>query len=157
MLLNNLNLSTGYDLDAKQKNTLAWSPVRISGGTQLFKDKMAVNFGTTLDPYAIDNSGNRINIFNINNGGSLLRMTSANMTLNYSLTSKKENDENKKNNNQGKRNGGRDDDLFGGNNDLANNRKSQFNEEDEEDDDAAKLFMLLLLICCICDMVAIAP
>ena len=134
MLLNNLNLSTGYDLDAKQNKTLAWSPVRISGGTQLFKEKMAVNFGTTLDPYAIDNSGNRIDVFNINNGGSLLRMTSANMTLNYSLTSKKENDENKKNNNQGKRNGGRDDDLFGGNIDLANNRKSQFSDEENEED-----------------------
>ena len=134
MLLNNLNLSTGYDLDAKQNKTLAWSPVRISGGTQLFKEKMAVNFGTTLDPYAIDNSGNRIDVFNINNGGSLLRMTSANMTLNYSLTSKKEKDENKKNDNQGKRNGGRDDDLFGGNNDLANNRKSQFSDEENEED-----------------------
>jgi hypothetical protein len=29
----------------------------------------------TLDPYAIDNSGSRINIYNINNGGSLFRMT----------------------------------------------------------------------------------
>jgi hypothetical protein len=40
-----------------------------------------------LDPYAIDNSGNRINIYNINNGGSLFRMTSANLTMNYSISS----------------------------------------------------------------------
>ena len=51
---------------------------------------MNVNFGTTLDPYAIDNSGNRINLHNIDNGGSLFRMTSANATLNYSLSSKKD-------------------------------------------------------------------
>ena len=88
--LNNLNLSTNYDLNADGVTSLAWEPLRVSGGTQLFEDKMNVNFGTTLDPYAIDNSGNRINVFNINNGGSLFRMTSANMTLNYSITSKKD-------------------------------------------------------------------
>jgi hypothetical protein len=50
---------------------------------------MNVNFGATLDPYAIDNSGSRINIYNINNGGSLFRMTSANLTMNYSISSGK--------------------------------------------------------------------
>jgi hypothetical protein len=49
---------------------------------------MNVNFGATLDPYAIDNSGSRINIYNINNGGSLFRMTSANLTMNYSISSR---------------------------------------------------------------------
>jgi hypothetical protein len=47
---------------------------------------MNVNFAT-LD--AIDNSGNRINIYNINNGGSLFRMTSANLTMNYSISRRK--------------------------------------------------------------------
>jgi hypothetical protein len=40
-----------------------WSPVRVSGGTQLFDEKMNVNFGATLDPYAIDNSGNQVEPF----------------------------------------------------------------------------------------------
>lgn len=133
MLLNNLNLSTSYDINADGIVNLAWSPIRLSGGTQLFKDKMAVNFGTTLDPYAIDNSGNRINVFNINNGGSLLRMTSANMTMNYSISSS-DNAKNKQND-QGRRNGGREDDLFGKNNDLGNNRQSQFTEKEEENKD----------------------
>ncbi len=87
MLLNNLNVSTSYNLNADGVNSLALAPFRVSGGTQLFKNKMNVNFGTTLDPYAINNSGTRINTFNINNGGSLFRMTSANMTLNYSISS----------------------------------------------------------------------
>lgn len=131
MLLNNLNLSTNYNFNADGKTSLAWSPVRVSGGTQLFQDKMNVNFGATLDPYALDNSGSRINVYNINNGGSLFRMTSANMTMNYSLTSKKDADEKKDNKNvQGQRNGGRNDDLFGVNN-LDNIRGNSPIDEDE--------------------------
>jgi hypothetical protein len=83
------------------------SPVRVSGGTQLFDEKMNVNFGATLDPYAIDNSGNQLNLFNINNGGSIFRMTSANMTLNYSLSSKDKTLIRKAKNDQSQRNGGR--------------------------------------------------
>ena len=129
MLLNNLNFSTSYNFNADGKTTFALEPVRVSGGTQLFDNKMNVNFAATLNPYAIDNSGQQINVFNINNGGSLFRMTSANMTLNYSFTNKNEKkDENK----QSQRNGGRSDDLFGTNTDLNDPRKSQFSEEDEE-------------------------
>ena len=113
MLLNNLNLSTSYNLDADGVNSLAFSPVRLSGGTQIFNNKMNVNFGATLDPYAIDNSGRRINKFNIDNGGSLFRMTSSNMTINYSVASKGKDDKKKDKNVQSQRNGGREDDLFG--------------------------------------------
>lgn len=134
MLLNNLNFSTSYNLAA---DSLAWSPLRVSGGTQFFKQKMNVNFATTLDPYAIDNSGTRINTFNIDNGGSLFRMTSANMTLNYSFSSKdleggdKKSDDTK--NNQTALNGGRTDDLFGTGSDLSDNRQSLFNKDEEEE------------------------
>ncbi|MFY8112178.1 MAG: putative LPS assembly protein LptD [Flavobacterium sp.] len=139
MLLNNLNFSTSYDLNADGKTTLAWSPVRVSGGTQLFKNKMNLNFGATLDPYAIDNSGNRINVYNINNGGSLFRMTSANMTINYSIASS-DFDDKKKNDDQVKRNGGREDDLFGKSRDLLN-QKSQFDDtDDSKDEDAITTF-----------------
>ena len=140
MLLNNLNLSTSYDINADGITSLAWSPLRVSGGTQLFNNKMNVNFGTTLDPYTIDNSGKRINVFNIDNGGSLFRMTSANMTLNYSLSSKKDEENKKDKNNQGKRNGGREDDLFGTNTDLSDRRKSQFDESEEEGEDKISEF-----------------
>jgi hypothetical protein len=139
MLLNNLNFSTSYNLDADGVNSLAWSPVRVSGGTQLLDKKMNVNFGATLDPYAIDNSGKRINVFNIDNGGSLFRMTSANMTLNYSLSSK-EKEPKKDKNNQSQRNGGREDDLFGTNTDLSDSRKSQFAESEEGKDVVSEFF-----------------
>jgi lipopolysaccharide assembly outer membrane protein LptD (OstA) len=127
MLLNNLNFSTSYNIAA---DSLRWSPVRVSGGTLLFKDKMNVNFGATLDPYAIDNIGQRIEKYNIDNGGSLFRMTSANMTINYSLSSagsKKTDDANT----QGARNGGRDDDLFGTNMDFSEIRDSKFDGDNK--------------------------
>ena len=47
VILNNLNFSTSYNLAA---DSLRLSPVRMTGGTQLFKNKMNINFGATLDP-----------------------------------------------------------------------------------------------------------
>ncbi|WP_394335994.1 putative LPS assembly protein LptD [Flavobacterium laiguense] len=128
MLLNNLNFDTSYNFDAK---TLNWSPLRVSGGTQFFDNKLSANFGATLDPYAIDNGGNKIDVFNINNGGSLFRMTSANLTMNYSIDNK---GTKKDKNSQSLRNGGRGDDLFGSDIDVGSDRKSQFGDEDEEDE-----------------------
>nr|WP_315208162.1 putative LPS assembly protein LptD [uncultured Flavobacterium sp.] len=142
MLLNNLNLSTSYNLDADGVTSLAFSPIRVSGGTTLLDNKMNVNFGATLDPYAIDNSGNRINVFNIDNGGSLFRMTSSNMTLNYSISSQGKDKTDKEKNTQSQRNGGREDDLFGTNTDLGDSRRSQFEEEegDEGEDKISEFF-----------------
>ena len=135
MLLNNLNFSTSYDMAA---DSLRWAPLRISGGTQLFKQKMNINFATTLDPYSIDNNGRRMEQFNIDNGGSLFRMTSANMTMNFSIISsdfdKKKKDKKEKENSQGARNGGRTDDLFGTNTDFSDRRESQFEDSDEGDE-----------------------
>ncbi|WP_166923799.1 putative LPS assembly protein LptD [Flavobacterium poyangense] len=136
MLLNNLNFSTSYNFNADGKQVLAWQPVLVSGGTQFFDNKMNVNFGATLDPYAIDNSGTRINTFNIDNGGSLFRMTSANVTMNYSFSNKGGKEEN----NQSERNGGRKDDLFGTNTDLNDSRNSQFANEKDDDENVITEF-----------------
>lgn len=132
MLLNNLNLSTSYDFNADGKRTLAWTPVRVSGGTQFFDNKMNLNFGATLDPYAVDNSGQRINKFNIDNGGSLFRMSSANMTINYSLASSPNKKTNRSNNSETIRNGGREDDLFG-KPITGNIQRSMFDDEETDD------------------------
>jgi lipopolysaccharide assembly outer membrane protein LptD (OstA) len=129
MLLNNLNFTTSYNMAA---DSLAWSPLRVSAGTNLFKEKMNVNFGATMDPYALDNAGNRIDTYNINNGGSLFRLTSANVTLNYSITSEDGKAGNGKNeDSQTAKNGGRTDDLFGVGTDLSDTRKSMFKDEEE--------------------------
>ncbi len=136
MLLNNLNLHTDYNATS---DSLKWTPLRISGGTTLFNNKMNINFATTLDPYAIDNSGRRINTFNLNNGGSLFRMTSSNITLNYSLASTDGDDKDTKNK-QGERNGGRPDDLYGTNTDFSDRRESQFNDKDSNDNKVTEFF-----------------
>ncbi|MCX2681503.1 putative LPS assembly protein LptD [Galbibacter sp. EGI 63066] len=131
MLLNNLNFSTAYNIVA---DSLPWSPVRMSGGTQLFQNKMSVNFGATLDPYAIDNTGTRIDLFNYENGGSLFRMTSANMNVSYSINSKFfSSDKKDKEKTDNTRSGGRDDDLFGRAQDFSDERT--FADEDEEETD----------------------
>ncbi|WP_170214156.1 putative LPS assembly protein LptD [Flavobacterium pectinovorum] len=137
MLLNNLNFSTNYNFNANGKDVLAWQPLLISGGTQLLQNKMNVNFGATLDPYALDNNNKRIGTYNIDNGGSLFRMTNANLTLNYSFSNKGTKDDK---NVQSQRNGGRKDDLFGTNTDLTDPRNSQFANEKDDDKDVISEF-----------------
>ena len=132
MLLNNLNFSTSYNIAA---DSLQWSPVRVSGGTSLFDNKMSVNFGATLDPYALDNDGNRIDVFNIDNGGSLFRLSSANMNVNYSFSSKnfKGGGSNNDPGFNNTRNGGRNDDLFGRADDFSDSTQRNDDEEREID------------------------
>ena len=133
-LLNSLNLSTNYNIAA---DSLNWSPLRMNGGTQIFDNKMSVNFGATLDPYALDNNNKKINTFNINNGGSLLRVTSANLTMSYNLSSDSfnndnDNDKNDASKQESLRSGGRADDLFGKPQDFADQRLNSRNNEQEE-------------------------
>ncbi|MDG2280223.1 MAG: putative LPS assembly protein LptD, partial [Flavicella sp.] len=84
-LLNNLNFSTSYNIVA---DSLKWSPVNVTAGTQILNNKMSINGGATLDPYAINANGQRYNTFNLNNNGSLFRLTRANLTMSYSLSNK---------------------------------------------------------------------
>jgi lipopolysaccharide assembly outer membrane protein LptD (OstA) len=131
ILLNNLNFSTSYNFAA---DSLQWSPVRVTGGTQILDNKMSINFGMTLDPYALDNNNKKIDKYNIENGGSLFRLTSGNLTLNYSLSSKsfekKSGDD--KPNEEVLQSGGRDDDLFGVPQDFSNRRLSDTDKDKEE-------------------------
>lgn len=117
-ILSNFNISTGYNFES---DSLKLSPLSVNGGTNLLNNKMSVNFSMGLDPYAIDNNNRRINTFNVKNGGSLFRLTRANMNVGYSLsneTFKKDKDGEKEEDEVDKydyvaQSGGRDDDLFG--------------------------------------------
>jgi len=126
-ILNNLNFSTAYNIAA---DSLRWSPVRISGGTQILNKKMSINFGMTLNPYALDSNNSVINTFNINNGGSLFRLTSANINMSYTLSNDSfsgkdsESDSDKASSQESGRSGGRTDDLFGKSQDFADQRLS---------------------------------
>ena len=125
-LLNNFNLSTAYDLAADSLNL---SPVRVTGGTQILDKKMNINFGMTLDPYALDSNNNKINTFNIDNGGSLFRMTSANLNISYALSNEsfgggEDDEEDSASAREAARSGGRTDGLFGKTQDFADKRLS---------------------------------
>ncbi|WNH10118.1 putative LPS assembly protein LptD [Thalassobellus suaedae] len=133
ILLNNLNFSTAYNVAG---DSLQWSPVRMSGSTQILNNKMSINFGATLDPYALDNNNNKIDKFNIENGGSLFRLTSANLTTSYSFSSKKGGKKDKKDSTESGiqenlRSGGRGDDMFGVGEDFANQQINDKNDENE--------------------------
>ncbi|WP_418509866.1 putative LPS assembly protein LptD [Corallibacter sp.] len=136
-ILDNLNFSTSYDL---AKDTLKWSPVRISGSTQLFKNQMTINFGATLNPYALDNNNRIINTWNIDNGGSLFRLTNANINFSYALSSDTfDKSKNDKSTQENLRSGGRADDLFGRAQDYADQTYYD-DEEDEEDEKPSELY-----------------
>lgn len=112
ILLNNLTFSSAYNLAG---DSLQWSPVQVRGNIP-FIPKLDLNFSATLDPYALSSNNQKIDKFNIDNGGSLFRLTNANVSLNYSFSSKdfegkvKDTD---RLDNETFRNGGRPDDLFG--------------------------------------------
>ncbi|MDC1489889.1 putative LPS assembly protein LptD, partial [Flavobacteriaceae bacterium] len=122
VLLNNLNITTGHNFAA---DSLRWSPLRMSTGFSLFKGQMSVNTGGTFDPYALDKQNVRINTYNITNGGGLLRLTSANVNMNYSFSSRqleRSGDKNKRTEEESASSGGRDDDLFGKAEDFTDRR-----------------------------------
>ncbi len=112
-LLNNFNVSTSYNLAG---DSLRLSPISVRGNIPIIQNKLDINFGTNLDIYALNNENRRIDKLNIENGGSLFRLTNANMSFGYSFSSDqfsggKENVNRLEN--QTFRNGGRPDDLFG--------------------------------------------
>jgi lipopolysaccharide assembly outer membrane protein LptD (OstA) len=99
MILNNLNFNTAYNIAA---DSLRWSNVTFSAGTRLFKDKLAVNLTGSLDPYQVNENGVRIDKFN----PGIFRLSNANLTANYSISSKDfEKDDKNKSANQESRNG----------------------------------------------------
>ncbi|OBQ54215.1 LPS-assembly protein LptD [Tamlana sp. s12] len=138
VLLNNLNFSTSYNVAG---DSLKWSPVRMSGGTQLFKDQLSINFGATLDPYALDNNNKRVDKFNIDNGGSLFRLTSGNLTASWALSNKGKSVAEKgltdKNLEENLRGGGRDDDLFGVSEDFATHTMQEPDDESKDEESEA--------------------
>ncbi|MDO5607331.1 MAG: putative LPS assembly protein LptD [Capnocytophaga sp.] len=131
-LLNSLNFNTNYNFVTQQ-----FSPLTMTGGTQFFGGKMGVNFGATFNPYAIDNDGRQMEKFNIDNGGSLFRLTNANLTTNYSFSNR--NRDKKKNDNTAS--GGRPDDLFGSSQRILDDPfKKDENEEQPEEKEKTQFY-----------------
>ena len=129
-ILKSLNFNTSYNLAG---DSLNWSPLQIRGVIPITKN-IDLNLDANFDPYALDSNNNRINTFNIDNGGSLLRLTRAGFRTSFRLSSKdfekdsdKDTDESDERTQQ---NGGRTDDLFGESVDYSR----QENQEPEKQD-----------------------
>lgn len=138
-LLNNLNFSSAYNFAG---DSLNFSPVRVSGGTQILDNKMNINFGAVLDPYALDNNNRKIDKLNIKNGGSLFRLTSASFNLSYNISSDtfKRDPEDERGREESLRSGGRDDDLFGKTQDFADQRLTDEDDENEKEDEISEFY-----------------
>ena len=135
-IFKNLNISTSYNLAAEE---FKWSPLRITGSIDL-ADGLSLNTGATFDPYALDENNRRISEFNIKNGGGLLRLTSANVSTQYSIN----NDTFKRGQTQEQidestSGGGRPDDLFGVSQDFSDLSQYDLDEDEEEEDEEINL------------------
>ena len=140
-LLKNFNLSTSYNLVADQ---FKWSPVRVTTGIDLFDKKMSINLGATMDMYALDDQNRRINEFNVNKGGGLFRITSANLNTGYNFSNetfskdkKKEKEKNEEEQDpfsffENASGGGRQDDLFGDTIGMNNDTTNRYEEDDKD-------------------------
>jgi len=84
-LLDNLRFSTSYNIFADSLNL---APVSFSGYTSILEGKFRLNFSGSLDPYALNEDGRRINTFEIRQSGKPLRLTRFNAGLDFRLSSK---------------------------------------------------------------------
>ncbi len=137
-LLRNLNFRTSYNITA---DSLRLSPISVSGAIPIVENKLEINFSASLDIYALNSNNTRINTLNINNGGSLFRITGARANFGYSFSSKdfeKGRDKNtNRTQNQTFAAGGRPDDLFGGGVDITGNSNGL--PEDDEDQEEQEI------------------
>ncbi len=140
-LLSNFGLSTSYNFAA---DSLKLSPISVRGNIPLLDEKININLNGALDVYALDSNNRRINTLNINNGGSLFRLTRANVSFGYKFSNEdfeksddddEEEDEEELLENETFLSGGRPDDLFGSGDPLNSGlTPSRNNEESKEDD-----------------------
>lgn len=81
-IFSNLNFATSYNVEA---DSLKLAPISMTAATAILDQKMSINLNGSLDPYGLDAQGRRINTLNIENGGSLFRLTRANLNISYRL------------------------------------------------------------------------
>ncbi len=87
-LLESLNISSAYNFVA---DSLKLSNISLSARTTLF-DRINLNYSSSFDPYITDSIGRRRNKFEWNENRRLARLTSASLSVSFSLntgTSKK--------------------------------------------------------------------
>lgn len=87
-IIDQLSIGGSYNFLADSMNL---SLIQVNMTTSIF-GKMAINANATLDPYAIDEKGNRYNKFNVSKMGglNLFRLTNASFSTSYTFQGKGE-------------------------------------------------------------------
>jgi hypothetical protein len=84
-LIDGLGINTSYNLLA---DSLNWAPVSINFRNSLFNNKLSVTSNMTIDQYAYDSHGNRINKL-VWSQGKIGSITNGSLSLSTSFSSKK--------------------------------------------------------------------
>ncbi len=83
-LIDNLSIRGSYNFAA---DSLNFSRITLNANTSVFGSR--INFSTTFNPYAINENGVMINVFEFQQTGKLLRLEQMRLTASYSIDSKK--------------------------------------------------------------------
>jgi hypothetical protein len=87
-LLDNLNLSSNYNVFHQDSLTPAWTPVSMSGNTRLFNNKLSVSFRGVMDPFGFDDQRTRTAESYFSQTGKVARLTTASVSMGTSFSSK---------------------------------------------------------------------
>ena len=82
-ILDNLNISGNYNFAA---DSLNWSPISFSGNVRFLKGKATLKLQGAFDPYTLDENGRRINTFEREASGKLLRFDNARLSFNTGMS-----------------------------------------------------------------------
>jgi len=94
-IFENLSASSSYNFLAYEKDSLYLSPIRIEGRTNI--KTLNINFGGTIDPYALDEINNKvIPVYEMDQTGKIGRLTEARISAGFTLRSKKTDKDKKK-------------------------------------------------------------
>ncbi len=83
-LIDNLSINGSYNMAA---DSLKFSRINVSAGTNIMG--IRVNFSSIFDPYALDNKGRRINVFEFEQTGHLLRLENMSISSSFNIDSKR--------------------------------------------------------------------
>jgi hypothetical protein len=87
-LLDNLNMSSSYNVFHQDSLTPAWTPINMSGNTRLFNNKLSVSFRGVLDPFGYDDNRTRTAESYYSQTGKIARLTTASLSMGTSFSSK---------------------------------------------------------------------
>lgn len=81
-IFESLSFNSSYNIAA---DSLRWSNISMNARTTLF-DKVNVNFGSSFDPYVVNENGIRINKSELKENNRLARLTNATLTFGYNFS-----------------------------------------------------------------------